>query len=152
MRTLLCLLAFVAFAGCDTADDGLRLDADFYVGSWTLASLSDDSGDRTADIAAVTDDLTFTFEADRDFQFLADFPDAVNQAGRDDVTVAGTYRAVAEVQTLTLIVSGVPPTFRAEASSASAVSITAPGAAVGLLLGQIGLDFDGDVTLGLRKR
>ena len=105
LRSLPLLLLALAVAGCDSTDDALVLDADFYVGSWTLASVADDSGDRTAEIQTLLEDLAVDFESDRSFVLVADFPALVNAAGQPDVTQTGTYQAVAAAQTLSLLVS-----------------------------------------------
>ena len=153
-RLLPLLLLAVVAAGCDTTD-GLRLDAEFYVGSWTLAAISDDSGDRTAEVSALLDDIAAGFEADGDFSLTVDFAPAVNDAGQDDVTVLGTYQAQPDLRTLVLRVSTaqgtVAPTFLVDAESESRIDLVAPAAVVELLLGQLEIDFEGDVRLGLRK-
>ena len=82
LRLLPLLLLALAAAGCDSTGDELTLDADFYVGSWTLVSIADDSGDRTAEIQTLLDDLAVDFESDRSFQLIADFSALVNAAGQ----------------------------------------------------------------------
>jgi hypothetical protein len=156
LRSLPLLLLALAVAGCDSTDDALVLDADFYVGSWTLASVADDSGDRTAEIQTLLEDLAVDFESDRSFVLVADFPALVNAAGQPDVTQTGTYQAVAAAQTLSLLVSAggstLAPTFQAAASSEDRVTLTAPAVIVSQLLGNLDIDFEGDVVLGLARQ
>ena len=154
-RVLPLLLAVLAASGCDSADE-IVLDADFYVGTWTLVRVADDSGDRTAQVTALLDDFAVDFESDGDFVLVADFAEIVNAAGQADVTLAGDYQAAAVARTLSLLIDTdagrLAPTFRVEAESQNAATLTAPGAIVGQLLGDLQIAFDGDVVLGIARQ
>lgn len=156
LRLLPLLLLALAVGGCDSTDDALALDADFYVGSWSLVSVADGSGDRTAEIQVLLDDLAVDFEEDRSFVLVADFDAVVNAAGQPDVTQTGTYQAVAAAKTLSLLISAagttLAPTFQADASSESRVTLTAPAVIVSQLLGNLDIDFEGNVVLGIARQ
>lgn len=152
-RLLPLLLVLSAVAGCDsTGEDALRLDADFYVGTWDLVGVADASGDRSTQALALVDELTVRFESDRSFQLDADFIDVVNQAGQEDVTVEGTYQAQPDTRVLVLVVEGVAPPFQASASTEDDVTLTAPAIIVEQLLGALQIDFEGDVRLEIERR
>ena len=153
-RVLPLLLAVLAASGCDSTDD-LVLDADFYVGTWTLVRVADDSGDLTSQIDPLLDDLTVAFASDRSFELEADFSAAAEALGQTDVAFDGTYQAAAAARTLTLLVdlegTTLAPTFRVDAETEDDVTLTAPGAIVSQLLGDLPLDFDGDVVLEVTR-
>ena len=154
MRTALaCLLILVAAAGCDSSDDELRLNADYYVGAWELVSVSDGAGDQTATVNLAVDELVVDFEQDRGFRLEADLNDLANTLGQDDIEIEGTYQAQPDVPALVLLADGLAPSFRASAETEQQVSLTAPAAIVGQLLGPLEqLAFTGDVTLTIRRR
>ena len=159
-RLLPLLLLALAAGGCDSTDDALRLDADFYVGTWTLTSVADDTGDRTTEVNALVDDLRAQFDADRTFSLDADFFEVVNAAGLEDVAIDGTYQAQAEARALVLLVpvegQTLAPTFQVDAASEDAITLTAPAAIVTQLLtgpdGTLELDFSGNVVLGIARQ
>ena len=155
LRLPLLLLALVAASGCDSTEE-IVLNADFYVGTWTLVSVADDSGDRTAEVTGFLDDLAVDFESDRSFALVADFSELVNAAGQADVALDGTYQATAAARTLSLIVDadGMPfaPTFQVDAESEDAVTLTAPAVIVQQLLGALQIAFDGNVVLGIARQ
>ena len=102
------------------------------------------------------DDLAVDFEQDRSFVLVADFSALVNAVGQADVTQAGTYQAVAAARTLSLLISAagttLAPTFQAAASSENRVSLTAPAVIVSQLLGNLDIDFEGNVVLGIARQ
>ncbi len=141
------LLLAALVAGCDSA--GIVLDSSFYIGSWTLASVSDDSGDRTDAVRAAVDDFDLRFDPDGSFVLDVDFKVAVNAAGQDDVRLPGDYQATPATLTL-LLEEGVRLALGAEAESERRVRLTIPGTLVSLFLGS-GVDFDGDVVLVIQR-
>ena len=157
MRRLLLalpLLVVVSVAGCDSNDeddDQIVLDADYYVGTWSLVSVTEDDTDRTDELLSLLDGLDVTFEADRGFTLDADFNDVVNGLGQDDVELEGTYQAQAASRTLVLLVDGLAPSFSAEAEGQNRVDLTAPAALVTQLL-DLPIELEGDVTLGVRRQ
>ena len=155
MRARLALPLLLLLAACDSTD-GVRLNADYYVGAWTLASISDGTGDRTAEVNGLLDDIAVVFRSDRSFTLTVDFSTAVNTAGQADATVEGTYQAQPDLKTLVLLVNTsqgtFAPTFQASADTATEVSLAAPALIVDQLLGQLQIDFEGEVSLRLRKQ
>ncbi len=147
----LLVVALVA-SGCDSGDDELTLDADFYVGTWTLTSITDGTGDRSAEALQLLDALTVRFDADRAFRLDADFAPIVNQLGQEDVVIEGDYQAQPTTQLLVLRVDGLAPTLQVDAASRDAITLTAPAVVVEQLLGELQIDFEGDVTLGIRRQ
>lgn len=154
-RLLPVLLLALAAAGCDGTDE-IVLDADFYVGTWTLVSVADDAGDRSAEALALLEALTVRFDADGSFRLDADFVPLVNAAGQPDVTTEGTFQARPEISALVLqvLVEGqtVAPSFQAAADTRSDVTLTAPAVIVEQLLGALQIDFSGNVVLGIRRQ
>lgn len=145
MRIASLLFAVFLLVGCDSSDDRV-LDADFYVGTWTLVSLSDGSGDQTARQAI--DDLTIEFDADGSFDLDAKFNDS---AAQDDISIQGTYQAQAAIPSVILTVSPLAATLRANASSDDNVSLTAPAVIVNALLAGLPFQFEGDTTVRIRR-
>ncbi len=151
MRVLL-VLSFVLvglLVGCDSA--GIVLNSEFYIGSWTLVSVADEGGDRTDEVLAAIDDFAVRFESDGSFVLDVDFDVAVNAAGQDDIRLPGDYQATAATLVL-LLDGGLAASFLAEAESQNRVLLTVPAALLSQILGsQLGIDFDGDVTLGIQR-
>lgn len=146
------LLILLAAAGCDSGDS-LTLDADYYVGTWDLVRLADQSGDRTAEVLAFVDEFSVAFRSDGTFTLAADFKPAVNAAGQADVSFSGTYQATATQ--LVLRPTGLPlaPSLAAEAQSQSRVDLTGSNVVVSQLLGaNLPVRFSGDVVLGIDRR
>ncbi|WP_420454669.1 hypothetical protein [Rubrivirga sp.] len=152
LRLFPLVLALLVAGGCDSADDELTLDADFYVGTWSLVRITDGSGDRSAEALALLDALTIQFDADRSFRLDADFVPLVNQAGQADVTIEGDYQAQATTRLLVLLVDGLAPTLQVNAASRDEITLTAPAVVVEQLLGELQIDFTGDVTLGIERQ
>ena len=57
---ILALVMALAAVGCDSNDDE-ESDADRFVGTWELASITDDDGDQTATFQAIFTDVTVVF-------------------------------------------------------------------------------------------
>lgn len=152
MRAALAALLLLTATGCDSSDDGLRLDADFYVGTWTLTRVSDDSGDQTGVVLTFVDELAVDFASSGAFRLDADLAEVVNQLGQPDIEIEGTYQAQPDLPALVLLVDELAPTFQASAASENEVSLTAPAVVVEQLLGPLQLEFDGDVTLTVVRR
>ena len=148
LASLLLLVALVT--GCDSA--GLVLDSQFYVGSWRLVSVSDDSGDRSDEVFAAVDDLDARFAANSSFSLDVDFNVVVNAAGQDDIALDGTYQATDDALIL-VFDGGIAATFLVDAESQGRVDLTVPGALISQIFGtQIPVSFDGDVVLGIRRQ
>ena len=152
MRFLSLLAVLFLVAGCDSDGDAPVLDDEFYVGTWTLSSISDGGGDRTADVSQSLDGLTIEFESDGGFALDADFSDAVNASGQADLRTTGTYQARAETPSLFLTSGGVSALFTANAVSEDRVSLTAPGLIVGVVLAGLPFEFEGDTTITVQRR
>ena len=100
---LAALALLLPLAACDSADAPIY-DADFFVGSWTLVSVSDGSGDRTADVNAEVTDLSATFATDRSFTLDAAF------ASGGGTSLSGMYTVVTN-QRIVLDANGLAPAF-----------------------------------------
>lgn len=102
-RRILPILALLAFlvAGCDSNDDDPS-DAERFVGTWVAAGITDSNGDQSAELVALVNSLTAVFQAgdeDPAFSITVDYKD---DAGREDVTLNGTYTVDDGPRTLTL--------------------------------------------------
>ncbi|MGB3544842.1 hypothetical protein [Rubrivirga sp.] len=152
MRLALFTLLFLVATGCDSSSDELRLDNDYYVGSWELVSVSDGNGDQTALINTLVDDLTADFEQDGGFRLDADLNSLLNTLGQEDIVIEGTYTAQPDVPALVLQADGFAPSFQVSADTRETVALTAPAAVVGQLLGPLdAINLAGDVTLTVRR-
>lgn len=152
MRALLLLPLLLVATACDSGGDGLTLDASFYAGTWTLTSVSDGSGDRSADVDAVVDALTVTFTPGGIFMMDVDFSAVLNTGGLPDADIDGAYLAQAQTRTLVLSPAGQAAiSFIASASSEDRVTLTVPAAIIQVLLTGTDLTFSGDVTLTLDR-
>ena len=152
MRLLSLLAVALLVAGCDSTDDDRVLDADFYVGTWTLASVSDASGDQTASINDSIDDLSVEFASDGTFQLDADFNDLINASGQGDISTVGTYQARSELESLILQADGLAATLQVEAASDDRVTLTAPAVIVNALLAGLPFSFEGDTSLTITRQ
>ena len=135
----LALVLLLAASGCDiTTEEGV--DAEFFVGTWTLVAARDGSGDRTAQVDALLDDFRIDFRSDNSFELDADFSALAEAGGASDVTLDGSY-AVAAFQG-----AGVPQTLVLTTPTAAApltinvvaddrVEFSAPAAIVTAILG-----------------
>jgi len=88
------IIAFAAAAGaagCDSGDSGDALTAAYFVGSWELVAVHDDTGDRTAQVQVVLDALTIDFTSGGQFSMLVDYSALVNAGGTPDTTFVGGY-------------------------------------------------------------
>lgn len=149
---LLALPLVLALAACDSGDaDTLRLDAAFYTGTWRLATVADASGNRTASVRTVVDDLTVRFNADGTFQLDVDFSQTANDGGLADRVIAGTFTAQPDTRRLVLSADGLAPTFNASATARERVSLGAAASVLQVLLLGTGLEFTGTVTLTLDR-
>ncbi|HYE95378.1 MAG TPA: hypothetical protein VD962_04165 [Rubricoccaceae bacterium] len=90
MRACLPLAFAILLAACDGGNDG-GPDLSYFVGSWTLVGVEDDTGDRTADLDSLLDAMTVSFTAAGAFTLLVDYTQAVNDGGTADATINGTY-------------------------------------------------------------
>lgn len=151
MRLLPLLAAALLVAGCDSSDDRV-LDADFYVGTWTLSMISDDDGDQTSAVSEGLDALTVEFESDGGFSLDIDLSDALNASGQSDLSTSGTYQARAELGTLILRRSGFSATLQAEAASDDRVTLTAPALIANALLVGLPRSFEGDTSLTIARQ
>ena len=151
MRIASLLLAVLLFAGCDSSDDR-TLDADFYVGTWTMISITDGSGDRTGAVRMAVDDLTVSFANGGTFELDVDFNSVLNNGGQADVSQSGLYQAQAQIPSLILTSSGLGAPFQVSAESDNQISLTAPSVIVNALLSGLPFQFEGDATIVIRRQ
>lgn len=148
---LIAVLALGA-AGCDSSDDGRRLDADFYVGDWTLVGISDGNGDQTTLVRVALDDLDIGFTSAGAFQIDADFSDRTNSLGQADITTTGTYQAQADIPALILRAQGLAATLQAASNGDDRVRLTAPAVIVNQLLQGLPFEFEGSTTISIERQ
>lgn len=152
--SLSALLVLLAASGCDSSSDGGALDDGYYVGDWTVVGVSDGGGDRTALLNAALDELALSFRADRSFQLDADVSDLAAESGAEDFVASGTYQARPDVPALVLTSRGISATLGASAPDATGgdrVRLTAPAAAVNVLLGGLPFPLQGDVSVVIER-
>lgn len=88
---LAAVISAAALPACDSGDDGPGLTAAYFVGSWQLVAVHDNTGDRTAEVGVALDDLTIDFASGGQFSMLVDYSPIVNAGGTADTTFAGSY-------------------------------------------------------------
>ncbi|MEM0962507.1 MAG: hypothetical protein AAGK21_08245 [Bacteroidota bacterium] len=156
-HAFLSLLLLFVVSGCDSGEDETQLDAEFYVGSWVLTAVSDDSGDLSEGVFTVVDELAASFQSSGNFRLDADLSDLANDfLNIADISIEGTYQAVSATQTLVLLVdqngTTIAPSFTIERTSDDLIDLVAPGAVVAELLGGLPLEFTGDVALTVQRQ
>ncbi len=157
---VLLLLAPLAFTACDSnpIDTEEGLTPAYFAGNWRLTAVRDGSGDRTAEVAQILDDLSVSFTTAGAYTLRVDFSAAANGAGAVDATYAGNY-AVTANDDLVLVLPATETTpefaasFGALRESATQVRLTSPAAVLTALLGATGqeLGLTGSVALTLAK-
>ena len=95
---ILALLLAVAAVGCDSNDDENN-DAELFVDTWALTSISDDTGNQTDGFANLANSLTVDLEEDSTFTLLLDYKE---DSGRQDLQLAGSYEVKPDAQSLEL--------------------------------------------------
>ena len=98
--SVLALLLAVVAVGCDSTDND-ESDAELFVGTWALTSISDATGNQTAGFANLANSLTVDLNADNSFSLLVDYKE---DSGRPDLPLAGTYTVDEGGRTLTLTI------------------------------------------------
>lgn len=86
---LLGLLLVVTSVGCDSSDDSS--DADLFVGTWALTSVSDSNGDATAAFAAGFSSVVLTNATDGTFTLRVNFSAQNPNNPGGTITIPGTY-------------------------------------------------------------
>lgn len=95
---VLALLFGLVSVGCDSADDDPS-DAELFVGTWNLISLTDGERDKTADFATIANSFRTTLESDNEFEINVDYKE---ETGLTDRVIPGTYSVVEDAKTLIL--------------------------------------------------
>jgi hypothetical protein len=138
----------VPTSGCDTSVQ-VGLDASFFVGSWHLESVRDQSGDRTGDVQQVVESLNATFTANNTFQLHIVYAAATGQPSQ---TFSGTYSVTGTGQ-LVLTTPEVSAIFDATAQGENKVELRAPAALVQAIIAGSAADIGlvGTVVLTLAR-
>lgn len=144
----LAAVLLVVPTGCGTSI-GSGIDAAFFVGSWGLVGVTDESGDRTNAVNMVVDEMLVTFTADGAFTLVVDYTPA---AGQPQQTIIGTYTVTPTGQ-LILTTPEAALAFNATAEGANGVALTAPAVLVEAVIAGTGADIGlvGSVTLRLGR-
>ena len=98
-------LLFVA-TGCDSNDDD-DSDADVFVGTWTVQSIADDEGDKTAIFGAGVQSFVATLNADGSYTILVDYNAAAESQGAVDRNLAGNYTVTESANSVVLSVTSL---------------------------------------------
>jgi hypothetical protein len=151
-RALLVPLLAFALAGCDSSEDG-GLTASYFVGTWTLVGVSDDSGDRTSEVEQVLDDLTIDFEAGGQFAMAIDYSAAVNNSGTPDETITGNYDVSSSGDLVMTPSADVGVAFDVDTEGNSRADLSAPAAIINQLLNgsAVNLVFVGTAVLTIER-
>lgn len=95
---VLALLFGLTSIGCDSAEDDPS-DAEVFVGTWNLISLTDGEGDKTAAFATIANSFRTTLESDNEFEINVDYKE---ETGLTDRVIPGTYSVVEDAKKLIL--------------------------------------------------
>lgn len=149
----MCLLLVLSLAACDSGSNGDAVPSDdsseLFFGSWNLTGASDDSGDRTQELAQNYTSITADFETDTTFVFVWDA--ATEQA--QDATLSGTFSAT-ESSSLLRLQTGIGEqdaslTFSYEFSilDSTDFELTSTATQTQLMNSALGTTFSGPTTL-----
>ncbi len=145
----LSMLLMATLVACDSNDDDSV--ADTFVGSWTVVSISDATGDQTQTFGAVVQSFGVDFAGSDTFELEVVFTDA-DPAMREPITLTGTYTVDENANSITLSGSfgGLPVTlpFNYEIVSEDRINLSTPSAAVNLLFGTA---YEGTVQLTVAR-
>jgi hypothetical protein len=152
-------LAFVFFAalliiGCDTSDDDDEsVDAEKFLGTWTVTSAADMGGDRDVSAAiAALGTLSVLFEDDQSYVLTLVYADGTTP----DLNISGIYTVneASDRVVLSIQLEGLPQVdlnLDYAFVSDTVVEFTADGLTIGLLLGEAASGLEGDVVLTAQK-
>jgi hypothetical protein len=156
---VLLLVAPLAFTACDS--DPIDTEGDltpaYFAGTWHLTAVSDGTGNRTADVEQILDDLSAAFTLGGTYTLGVDFSEVANGGGAVDATYAGNYGISTSNLVLVLPATETTPelavSFGATRVDATHFQLAAPAAVLSGLLGATGqqLGLTGTVTLTLTK-
>lgn len=142
MTTMLAFVLVFMYAACDNEGGDDTSDAERIVGSWDLAGVEDESGDRTADFAATFQSFDATFNADGTVNLVLDRTDPND----DDVNLLATYAVDETAMTVTLTVQTLAIPFSYEFVSDDTVELTASATLMNLVF-QTTLQGQSTITL-----
>lgn len=144
---ILGLFVALSFVGCDSNEDDLT-DAEIFVGSWTLVSISDAEGDQTQGFAGLAESLDITFAADGEFTLLLDYRE---DSGRPDVPLQGTYELNEGANSLVLnIADGPSPPFSYDIENEDEISLSSQAEIVNTLFNPT-TPYEGEVRVVMRR-
>ena len=146
------VLLAALMVGCDSGSDDDLSETELFVGTWTVASVRDDEGDKTPVVNALGT-MSATFESGGAFELTFD----AAQQGVPDQTASGTYTVneALNVIMLNATVQGttfpVPVEFTFEGEDRVTLSI--PELAVDVVASQIAAfgALEGEVSLTLAR-
>ena len=142
-------LLFVA-TGCDSNDDD-DSDADVFVGTWTVQSIADDEGDKTAIFGAGVESFVATLNADGSYTIVVDYNATAEAAGAVDRNLAGSYTVVEAANTVTLSVTSLgaslPLTY--DIQNNNTIALTGNADLINLAFGT--MTYTGDVVLTITR-
>lgn len=84
------LLFGLTSIGCDSAEDD-PTDAELFVGTWNLVSLTDAEGDKTAGFAAIANSFRAELDSDNTAVITVDYK---AETGLENRVIPGTYNVV----------------------------------------------------------
>lgn len=142
-------LLFTA-VGCDSNDDD-DSDADVFVGTWTVQSISDDQGDKTAVFGAGVQSFVATLNANGNYSIVVDYNAAAEAQGATDVNLAGTYTVTETSNTVTLSVpslgASLPLTYNIQNNNT--IVLSGPATLINLAFGTT--NYTGTVELTITR-
>lgn len=145
---VLALLIAVAAVGCDSNEDDAS-DAELFVGTWVLTSISDDTGDQTDGFAGLANALTVDLEDGGSFTLVLDYRE---DSGRQDLVLQGNYEVDADANSLELT---LPTTqtlpFEYDFENENEVDLTASADFINPIFNPT-TDYEGTVTVEIERQ
>jgi len=150
---VLALLIGVTAVGCDSNDDDDPSDAEIFVGTWTLVSISDQTGDRTGGFAPfLAAPITANFASNNTFAVTINYNAQAEQAGLTDRVIPGSFVIEAGAKSLQLSPTGFGATvpFDYTITNDNQITLTADAAFMNVLFTPQ-TAFQGRVTLSIQR-
>jgi hypothetical protein len=150
---VLALLIGVTAVGCDSNDDDDPSDAEIFVGTWTLVSISDQTGDRTDGIGQfLAAPITANFASNNTFTITINYNAQAEGAGLTDSTIPGSFVLKVGAKSLQLSPTGFGATvpFDYTITNENQITLTADAAFMNALFTPQ-TAFQGRVTLRILR-
>ena len=140
---VLALVLGISALGCDSSEDDPS-DAELFVGTWGVVSITDGGGDKTPLLLAAANSLVAQLNANNSFAVDIDYKEQA------DLHLAGTYTVEEGAKQLILTVGPQSPPFSYSFASDNRVTLSAASTIVNGLFGTT--LYTGTVNMTIEKQ